>query len=294
MQPVPLQIWVNGLGDGLSLATFALGVALVNAATRVPAFALAGIYALCPFIAWQVLQWHGPVWMAIIAAVFAGIGLAILVERCHDRPMARRGASDATQILAGLGLLIIMAEAAALIWGTDSALLRSGADATVSLGALRLTHSQLLLFVVPAPVLALVFLGLHSTRLGLHLRALSDNPRELMLRGQNIDHLRRLAFMVAGALSAVSALLHANDVGFDNYTGMHAFLLALVAVVLAGHNAMAGVVIAAIMLGVLRAIASWWWAGHWQDVATFVLLTLVLFVRPDGLLGKRQRLEARP
>jgi len=290
---MPLQIWINGLGDGLSLALFALGVALVNSAIRVPAFALAGIYSLCPFIAWQILQMQGPLWFAMLVAVASGICLGMLLEWFNYRPMARRGASEATQILAGLGLLIVMAEAAALIWTTDSLLLRTGADRMIGVGSMRLSHSQILLFIIPLPVLMLFFLCLYRARLGLYLRALSDNPRELMLRGQNINRLRLLTFMVAGALTAVSALLSANDLGFDNYGGMPAFLLALVAMVLAGRNALAGVVIAAIVLGVVRAMVGWCWAGHWQDVATFMLLAMLLLLRPDGLLGRRQRLEAR-
>jgi len=145
-----------------------------------------------------------------------------------------------------------------------------------------------------AAVLLLGGFGLFLMRsdLGLRLRALADNPVQFTLFGYNMNHHRLLAFGLAGFFAAASALVTAYDIGFDPYAGLHAVLLAVVAVIIGGQGSFVGPVLGALLLGVLRAQVVWYWSARWQEAVTFGLLALILLLRPHGLLGRKSRLEA--
>lgn len=134
---------------------------------------------------------------------------------------------------------------------------------------------------------------MHSD-LGLRLRALADNPMQFALLGYNVNRHRLLAFGLAGLFAAASSLVTAYDLGFDPYTGLHAVLLAVVAVIIGGQGTFMGPVLGALLLGLLRTQVVWNWSARWQEAVTFGLLALVLLLRPQGLLGRKTRLEATP
>jgi branched-chain amino acid transport system permease protein len=127
----------------------------------------------------------------------------------------------------------------------------------------------------------------------LQFRALADNPTQLALFGYNIRRLRFLAFGIAGLLAATSSLLVAFDLGFDPHGGLNALLLAIVAVIIGGRESLFGPVLAGFLLGVMRAQIVWYGSARWQDTVTYLLLVLFLFLRPQGLIGKKNRLEAQ-
>ena len=127
----------------------------------------------------------------------------------------------------------------------------------------------------------------------MQFRALADNPDELALRGYNIRRLRLLAFGVSGLLGAVSALLTAYDIGFDPNVGLSALLLAVVAVIIGGRQSFIGPVVGGILLGMVRSEVVWILSARWQEAVTFGLLVLFLYMRPNGLVGRETRLEAK-
>ncbi len=114
----------------------------------------------------------------------------------------------------------------------------------------------------------------------------------MLLYGYDIRKLRLLAFTLSGLLAGIASLLTAYDVGFDPHGGLHALLLGVVAVIVGGRGTWWGPVVAGLVLGLLRAFIVWEFSARWQDAATFALLVIILFLRPQGLLGRKARLEA--
>jgi branched-chain amino acid transport system permease protein len=287
-----MQILANGLIQGLVLALLALAFNSVFLPTKVFFVAQAGVYALAPYLALQLMRWGMPplVWMG--APVLACAAVAALMEAGSHRRLVRREASEGTHLIASLGFSIILVQAIAMIWGNETQVLRKGIDAVVRPGGIVLTRSQLVAGGVSAVLIAVYLFWLRRTNLGLQFRALADNPIQLALFGYNTDRLRIMAFAVAGGLTACASLVTAFDIGFDPHGGLHAMLLAVVAVIIGGRGSFMAPVLGGVLLGLLRAQVVWHWSARWQEAATFAVLALFLLFRPQGLLGRKMRLEA--
>lgn len=287
-----MQIFVNGTITGLTIAVLALAFSVVYLPTRVFHVALGGVYAAAPFIAWTCTRWGWPWYFAMALASLTGVGLSLACEFVNHAPLERKGASSGAHLVSSLGIYIIMVQAVALIWGNETKVLRRGLDAVVPFGNIIITRAQLLAAGASVLMLALFYGWLQWSRLGLQFRALADNPKELALRGYNIRRLRRVAFGMSGVLCSVSALLVSYDIGFDPHGGLVALLLAVVAVIIGGRESFLGPVLGGILLGLVRSEVVWFLSARWQEAVTFLLLALFLFIRPNGLLGRKGRLEA--
>lgn len=288
-----MQIFVNGTITGLTIAVLALAFTVVYLPTRVFHVALGGVYAAAPFIAWTCTRWGWPWYFAMALASLTGVGLSLACEFVNHAPLERKSASSGAHLVSSLGIYIIMVQAIALLWGNETKVLRRGLDAVVPFGNIIITRAQLLAAGVSVLMLALFYGWLQWSRLGLQFRALADNPKELALRGYNIRRLRRVAFGMSGVLCSGSALLVSYDIGFDPHGGLVALLLAVVAVIIGGRESFLGPVLGGVLLGLVRSEVVWFLSARWQEAVTFLLLALFLFIRPNGLLGQKGRLEAK-
>lgn len=287
-----MQIIVNGLISGLTIALLALAFSIVYLPTRVFHVALGGVYAAIPFIAWACLRWGWPWYLAVTVATLMGVGLSFVCELINHAPLERKRASSGAHLVSSMGIYIIMIQALALIWGNETKVLRTGLDAVVSVGDIIITHAQIIAAVISIVMLSTFYCWLRLSNLGLQFRALADNPVEFALRGYNVRRLRLVAFSISGVLCSGSALLISYDIGFDPHGGFVALLLAVVAVIIGGRESFMGPVVGGILLGLVRSEVVWFLSARWQEAITFLLLMLFLFIRPNGLFGRKGRLEA--
>lgn len=287
-----MQTFLNGIISGASVALLAVAFQVVYLPTRVFFIGLAGIYSCAPFLAYAVITHGGGWFLAAGLSVLVSVGLSILCEWGSHGRLAKRQASDTTHLVASLGTYIVLVQFVAIIWGNDNKTLRSSSDVVTRWSGLVITGAQWANLLVAVVLLGGFGLFLMRSSFGLRLRALAENPVQFALFGYNVNHHRLLAFGLAGLFGAASALVAAYDVGFDPYAGLHAVLLAVVAVMIGGQGSFLGSILGAALLGLLRAQVVWYWSARWQEAVTFGLLALVLLLRPQGLLGQKSRLEA--
>lgn len=287
-----MQILINGLISGSAIALLALAFQIVYLPTRVFFVALGGLYSAVPYFAMAV-EGTGGMGLAMVVSIMGGVGLSVLCEWVNHARLARRGASDGAQLIASLGIYIVIVQVIAMVWGNDTKTLRMGLDAVTEFGDdIIVTGAQWITLVSAIVSIGGFALFLLHSNLGLRLRALADNPIQFALFGFNIDTHRLLAFALSGLFASISALVTAYDIGFDPYAGLHVLLLAVVAVIIGGHGSFRGAVLGALILGLLRSEVVWYSSARWQDAATFALLGMFLLLCPQGLMGKRNRLEA--
>lgn len=287
-----MQILLNGLISGSAIALLAVAFQAVYLPTRVFFMGLAGIYAATPFVAFSC-QRHGWPWpLAIIAAAIFAIGLAWLFEWLNHAPLARKKAGEGVHLISSLGLYIATVQVVAMIWGNDPKTLRTGLDYVSRFDGLVITGAQWITLAAGVALLSGFALFLRRSNLGLRLRAMADNPVQFALFGYNVNAHRYLAFGLCGAFAAASSLVTAYDIGFDPHGGLHAVLLAVVAVIVGGQGSFLGPVLGGVILGILRAQVVWHLSARWQEAATFGLLAIFLMLRPQGILGRETRLEA--
>ncbi len=287
-----MQILINGLITGLTLAVLALGFTVVYLPLRVFYLALGAIYTLVPFVAWAMIQAGMPWYLAACAGIVTGVSISLLCEWLNHDRLERQGASSGAHLISSLGIYIIIVQSVALVWGNETKVLRVGLDGIWQVGNVTLTYAQITAAIVSTIAIGCFLWWLQFSQLGLQFRALADNPKEFALRGYNVQKLRLLAFGLSGLMGAVSSLLVAYDIGFDPNGGLAVVLLAVVAGIIGGQQSFWGPIAGGILLGVVRAEVVWFLSARWQEAVTFVILALCLFVRPQGLFGQKMRLEA--
>ncbi|MBO4630958.1 MAG: branched-chain amino acid ABC transporter permease [Lentisphaeria bacterium] len=287
-----MQVFFNGICNGMLIALFAVAFSIVYIPTGVFYIALAGIYVFAAYITMQMLQWTGSWQLAFSAALIACIVLSMLFDRFNHLPLKKRQASDGAHMISSLGLYMIMVQICALIWGNDPRSLRVIPQKTLVLPGISMAYSQIAVLVFGAIILGAFLFWTECSGIGLRLRALANNPDQLALLGCNTNRMRLVSFGISGALAALAGILQACDLGFDPHTGMPALMLAIVASIIGGRNNLIGPVVGGLILGIVRSLVVWYTSARWQDTVTFAILTLFLFCRPEGIFGLKERIEA--
>ena len=284
-----MQILLNGVVSGIGLAALALAFTLVYLPCRVFHIALAGVFAVAPFILLSLRGAGLPWTLAIVGTLMAGALLSAMVELWNHAPLRRKNASNGAHLISSLGIYLVISQLISIAWGDEGRNLRHNIDGLVSLGQLALSRSQL----AEAAVCVLLIVGTGSllsfTTTGLKLRALAANENQFAIEGNNIQSTRLMAFASSGLLASAVSLVSAYDVGFDPSLGLGVTLLAVVATVIGGRGSFVGPVVAGVALGILRTTVSWTLSAQWQDAVTFVLFSSALLFVPDGLAGLTRR-----
>jgi branched-chain amino acid transport system permease protein len=287
-----MQVIVNGAINGLVIAVLGLAFQLVYLPTKVFHVALGAIFAAAPFFALALLNIGWSVPLALLGALVLSTALSLLCEWSTHAPISRHRGSFTAHFVSSLGIYIIVVQALTLNWGADLKVIRQGIDPVTFLGDVVLTATQLWKVGGCIGILVAFYLWLRFTRMGLQFRGLADNPNELALRGYNIAWLRYVAFGVSGAMVGAAALMVARDTGFFPHGGLQELMLAIVAAIIGGRQSFVGPVIGGFILGIARMEIEWYISSRWIDIATFVVLTLFLLLRPNGIIVRKARLEA--
>lgn len=287
-----MQILINGLISGMAIGLLAVAFQTVYLPTRIFFISLAGIYSVSPYIFYTFLKTECSWCVAIFLTILISCLISIIIEWCNHRPLVRKQASSGAHLVSSLGIYIILVQLVAIVWGSDTKSFYASLDSSIHVGLNVITQSQFITMVVSSSFLICYVIFITCSNIGLRLRAMADNPAQFALFGYSITSHRILAFGLSGTIAAVSSLVTAREVGFNPYVGLHALLLAMVAVIIGGYGSFFGPIIGALILGILRALVAWHLSAKWQEAATFILLALFLILRPQGLLGTKKRIEA--
>lgn len=286
-----MQTLVNGLIEGAVLALLAAAFQLVYLPTRILHFSLAGLYTISPYVLATFLSILGVIPAFLATALSLAVsGLAI--EVLNHAPLSRRRASEGAHFVSSLGITMILIQVVALTWGVGARRLSDRLEASYQVGPLFLTESQCIAAAGATAILMCLVWFVLRTSFGLRLRAMADNCEQFSLYGHNAKTYRLIGFGLSGLLCSSASILSAIQFGYSAMHGIEAVMLALVAVLLGGRATFLGAVCGAILLGVIRSEVSWYISTRWADLAVFCTLIFVLFVRPQGLLSKKGRIEA--
>jgi branched-chain amino acid transport system permease protein len=223
----------------------------------------------------------------ILATVLAG-GLGALMQMGVFRPLNHEGAGAQVLLLASLGLYVVVENCLALGFGNGPRSLRSDVvhEGMDILGA-RLTQAQVALIVCAAAVLFTTWLFLCVSRAGLKLRAVASAPELAATSGIDSEAVL-LGTMVAGsALAGLFGVLLALDLDMTPTMGLHPLMMGIIVVIVGGGDRIGGIVLAALLLGLIQNLGAWLISSQWQDAAAFAVLVVFLLFRPEGFLGKK-------
>jgi neutral amino acid transport system permease protein len=284
---------VNGLNFGLMLALAAIGLSLVFGTTGLSNFAHGEMVTFGALMALLFsVPLHMPIWIAIPLAVGVSALFGLTMDAGLWRPLRRRGLGTVQLMIVSIGLSLALRYVYQMFVGGGTEQLPGGATASIpGLGPIRLTWTDVISMGVSIVVIALFAWWLMRTRIGRATRAVSDNPSLAAASGIDVDAVVRVVWVVAAALAGLSGILWAYfRPGIKWDMGTSILLLVFAAVTLGGLGTAFGALIGSIIVGLLVEVSTLWIPSDLKYVGALVVLIVILLFRPQGILGRRERI----
>jgi branched-subunit amino acid ABC-type transport system permease component len=286
------SIFVESIGFGLVtaavLALAAVGFTLQFAVSGVLNLAYGGVMVVAAYVTFKVNQQGVNVWVSALAGIATGALLSLALNTFIYTPFQRRGTSSIGLVIVALGMTLI------LVFGTQAAAGPTNVSYTMSQGA-TLRAGSITLTVVQVAIIALsivVMLGVHAliryTRLGKAMRATAANRNLARNCGIRTGRVVALTWVITGALCGLAGVVFAINSGTFGATSTDIFLvLILAAVFLGGPGEPYGAMLGALVIGLATEVSASIVVSDYKNVVAFVILLVMLAVRPTGLLGAR-------
>lgn len=300
-----LQQIINGLVLGSMYALVALGYTMVYGIINLINFAHGEVLMVGALTSWTIIGFmkdampSAPGWLilliAVIIACVVSATLNFVIEKVAYRPL--RNSPKLAPLITAIGMSILLQTLAMIIWKPNykpyPSLLPS---APIEVGGAVITPTQILILGVTAVSLAVLMWLVNYTKLGRAMRATAENPRVAALMGVKPDMVISATFITGAVLAAIAGVMYAANYGTVQHTmGFLPGLKAFTAAVFGGIGNLAGAVVGAILLGLIESIGSGYigaltgglLGSNYTDIFAFVVLIIVLTLRPSGLLGER-------
>ena len=284
-----VQLLVNGLGKGAVYALLALGFVVIFKATEVVNFAHGSLVLVGGFLVYELkdaLGWPVAAVVGVLAAALAGL----LIERLL---LANATSADHNGLaLLTIGIDVIITEEVVRRVGAEIPFIGDPYDAQpIQLGAVTVFRTQALALVVGAVLIAAFLLAFRYSSWGVAMRAQAENREAAALMGIRSSRVTATAWLVAGALAGVAVLFIATQdfSGAGLGRGTHAIaLVAFPAAILGGLDSTAGAVVGGIVVGLTEALSAQYISFEFSKSAVFLVMLVVLVVRPSGLFGTKE------
>jgi branched-chain amino acid transport system permease protein len=279
---------VSGLATGSIYASVALALVLIYRAMGIINFAQGEMAMFSTYIAWQLVQFGVPVWLAFGATLIIAFAGGVAIERIVIRPVER--ANQLTLVIVSLGLFIALNGTAGWIWGY---IVKSPPPpfppTPIAIGGVDFSAQDVGIIAVSLVTLGLISLFFQKTKLGLAMRAAALSPEQSRVLGLRVGWMLALGLGLASVVGATAGIMVAPVVFLDPNMMQSIIVYAFAAAVLGGIESPIGAVVGGLILGVaINLIGTYVEAigNELRLAAALAIIVLVLVVRPSGLFGK--------
>jgi len=288
MDSQALQQIVSGISIGSIYALVAVGFILIYKATDVISFAQGDIMMLGAFVAYTFTTLlHIPFVLSILLTLLVMAVFGALLERSVLRPLV--GESVLSMLMVTVGLGMIIRNVTGMIWGYDTYRFVGGIpDVPVRFGGLALSLVNIWIIGVTVVLVGLLFYFFNRTRMGISMEATSQNQLAAYLMGIGVKRVFSNIWALSAVVAAVGGILLA-PIHFVNYNMGFIGLRAFPAAVLGGFRSIPGAIIGGIVIGVSESLAGIYLPSGFKDIFAYIILILVLLIRPQGILGGKER-----
>ncbi len=279
----------NGLIVGAFYALMALGLSLILNLSGVINFAHGGFLALGAYIAYTLLP-HVGFWGALLIAPFLTAILGLIVERILIRPLY--GRDPLYSLLLTFGLAYVLEDGSRYIWGAQSVPFSIPSWLTTPLSSqfFFLTGYRIFMVGLVAVAVGGLFYILNRTRLGMRIRGGTMDLETVSTLGVNTQILRNLNFGLGIYLAGLAGVLAAGMLGLEPTIGTSLIMPSFVAIIVGGLGSLPGTLLGGLLIGVASGITTVFFPSATEAVM-YVMMGLVLLIRPRGLLGEEGRLQ---
>jgi neutral amino acid transport system permease protein len=280
----------NGLNFGLLLALAAIGLSLIYGTTGLNNFAHAEMVTIGALMTFTFSTFL-PLWAAIIIALVISGAFGWSLDAGIWKPLRRKGVGLIPMMIVSIGLSLALRYTYQFFYGGETRQLPLADSPDINIGAISLSATDFLSMGISVVVLAGVAFFLLRTRIGKATRAVSDNPSLASASGIDVDRVIRIVWIVGGTLAGLSGILWAYfrpGVSWD--MGFQILLLIFAAVTLGGLGTAFGALVGSLIVGFFVEVSTLWIPSDMKYVGALVVLILVLLFRPQGILGRKERI----
>ncbi|QDF29574.1 branched-chain amino acid ABC transporter permease [Halarcobacter anaerophilus] len=291
-----LQQLINGLTIGSLYALVALGYTMVYGVMKLINFAHGDLVAFSAYVGLTIFsQLFGSsassfvnviIIFVLTSIIVAFVG--VLLERLAYRPL--RTAPRLSAVVSALGASLVIQNGIMLIWGPNMQIFPADLlpNTTWNFGGVIITFTQLCILILSAVLMAALFIFINKTKMGTAIRATAIDQDAAKLMGINVNKVITLIFIIGSMLGAIGGLfigLYYRALTFDMgwLYGLNAFIAAIIG----GIGSIPGAMIGGLLLGLFNALIAGYISTEWAETFTFILLIIILIVRPTGILGEK-------
>ena len=288
---------IFGVTIGVVYGMVALGISLIYSGLDIVHFAHGEIYMFGAFFGLVMAKDMSiPYPAALIGAMILAGLMGMLIERVFYRKLTRSGGGYTVagmgMIICGFGMSVALMNVAFLIWGADAKPFSINLGMPLQISNISIPQSYLLTAVVSFALMGLLHFFLKYTKIGLAVRAVAQNKDIAYLMGINVPVFISLIFGLACALAAAAGVLIGPMQSVQVEMGYLMLMKAFAAAVVGGFGSLPGALMGGILVGIFENLGAAYISPSHKDIYAFLLLILVLMIRPSGLFGIEAKVKA--
>lgn len=282
------QLIANGLVIGLTYSLFALGVTLIFGILGMINFAHGEFYMLGAFGSFILQQELGlNYFLSGLVTIIIICFIAWLIERFTLRSLLET--DHLNSLLATFGLSIVLLNIVAIVYGTTPRQIETPFNGVVQIGSVFITQQKILIVLLGFVVIILLNLFIKHSNIGKLMRAVSQNSMGAKVSGIPIKKIYSFTFIFGISLAVLAGILIGPTTYVTPTMGVSVMLKGFVIVILGGLGSVPGAIVGGMLLGIVETGASTLIGNSWKDIIGYVILILVLLIRPQGIFGFQRR-----
>jgi len=285
-QLIEIILW--GVATAGVYILLAVGLNLIFGVMKLVNFAHGELLMLGAYVSFAVTAALGVnAYLGVLFSMGVVAFVGVVVERfCFRRVM---GTEKLNEIIISLGLIYVFSSTAVLLWGDKPKKIVSPFEnrAFPITESVFISYDRVIAMIIVAALLVGLFLLVKKTRIGLAMRATSQSSTTSMLMGVNTSKVYMFSFAVGAALAGAAGALFGMIFSFDPYVGGALTIKAFAIIILGGLGSLRGAVIGGLIYGIAEYSASIFLGGIWPDAVAFIILIIVLVIRPTGIFGQK-------
>lgn len=284
-----LQFIFNGLAIGMAYALVAVGYSLVFGILRLINFSHGSVYAFGAHMVMLFIGFQWGPWLGVLASVIITGFLGVFIDKLALAPLRKKKSIPIASLITTIGISYIIQNLLMIIFGSERKSFPNFFDfGSLTFGDIPITSSQFILFTISLLLLLVLTFIVRRTKIGLAMRGVEQNSKAASLMGINVNFVITFTFFLGGASAAIAGSLMAGYYQLVYPTmGFMIGLKAFAAAVLGGIGILHGSVVGGLVVGLSESLAAGYLGGTYRDAFAFIILIIILIIRPTGLFGKK-------
>ena len=281
----PAGIWVDGLVQSCIYVTMAFGMVLVFSILGILNWTHGQFYMLGAFVVYYAITAAGipfPISLLVSGVVVGGLGM--LVEKFVIERLTSPGYGMLYVTVATLALIFFFEGAAGMSFGLMDKGMATVLPGVLDLGSFSISYQKIAVIIFTLVIMAAMYVVLNRTKVGLAIRAAAQEPVAASLYGISVGRVSLIVMGIGCALAAMAGGIIGPVYSVNPFMGRIPMIMSLLAIIIGGLGSLTGAIVGGIILGLLNSVIAYK-ISYFSEVALFVLVILILLIRPQGLFG---------